>query len=303
MKSRIWIAWIAVILAAVVLGSISAQTFFDRDKHAESFSPRHVISKLDPEVAKPSISYDATMDMLQKVGYSLPSDCNANLISDQGWNKIYWAISWKGHVYAKVDAFTGEIIGIDDYRNVSNEVPCETVSEENVATITLENMKRITDVPDGLGEPDVRTDDDGNFVLLWKQYINNVPVRGGFINARLDKCGNLVSFRKVWHGISVDVNPEITDKEAMDTARAEGLNLSDVLKKRVENADNVYTELVIGRPFNLLDRDKPIYGDYTLFWSVTFEDVQMTLKGPIISMVAIQVDAHSGEVVGMDYTK
>ena len=203
----------------------------------------------------------------------------------------------------KVDASAGEIIGMDDHGDLSNEVPCTTVSEENAATIALENMKRVTDIPDGLGEPDVRTDDDGNFVLLWKQCIDSVPVRGGFINAKLDKCGNLVSFRKVLHGISVDVNPEITDKEALDIARAEGLNLSDVLKKRVKNADKVYTELVIGRPFNLLYRNKPIYGDYTLLWSVTFEDVQMTLKGPIISMVAIQVDAHSGEVVGMDYTK
>ncbi len=302
MKTRIWIG--AIILVAVIFGSISAQMFFDRDEHAESFSPRHVISKLDPDIAKPSISYDVTLDILRNVGYSPLGDCNANLINDHGWNKTYWEISWEGGlVRVKVDASTGEIIGMGDHREVGNEVPCETVSEENVATIALENVRRITDIPDGLGEPAVRTDDDGNFVLLWKQYVDSIPVRGGFINARLDKCGNLVSFRKVWHGISVDVNPEITDKEAMDIARAEGLNLSDVLKKRVENADNVYTELVIGRPFNLLDRDKPIYGDRTLFWSVTFEDVQMTLKGPIISMVAIQVDAHSGEVVGMDYTK
>jgi len=301
MKSRTWIA--AIILVAVIFGSISAQMFFDRDEHTESFSPRHVISKLDPEIVKPSISYDAALDMLQKVGYSPPGDCNANLINDHGWNKTYWEISWEGLVCVKVDAATGEMIGMSDHRDVRNEVPCETVSEGNAATIALENMKRITDVPDGLDEPDVRTDDDGHFVLLWKQYIDSVPVRGGFVNAELDRCGNLVSFRKVWHDVNVDVSPRIADEEAMDIARAEGLNLPDVLKKRVANADNVYAELVIGRPSSPLDRDKPIYGDYTLLWSVTFEDVQMTLKGPVTSAVAIQVDAHSGEVVGMDYTK
>lgn len=302
MKTRIWIA--AIILVAVVLGSISAYMFFDRDEHAESFSPRHVISKLDPDIAKPSISYDVTLDILGNVGYSPPGDCNANLINDHGWNKTYWEISWEGGlVRMKVDAATGEIIGMSDYRDVRNEVPCETVSEGNAATIALENMKHITDVPDGLSEPDVRTDDDGHFVLLWTQYIDNVPVKGGFINAKLDKCGNLVSFRKVWHDINVDVSPGIPDEKAVDMAKAEGLNLPDVLKKRVANADKVYAELVIGRPFNLIDRDKPIYGDYTLLWSVTFEDVQITLRGPVISTVAIQVDAHSGEVVGMVYTK
>ncbi len=302
MKTRIWIA--AIILVAVVLGSISAYMFFDRDEHTESFSPRHVISKLDPDIAKPSISYNVTLDILRNVGYSPPGDCNANLINDHGWNKTYWEISWeKGLVHAKVDASTGEIIGMGDYRDVRKEVPCETVSEGNAATIALENIKRITDIPDGLSEPDVRTDDDGDFVLLWTQYIDSVPVRGGFINAKLDKCGNLVSFRKVWHGINVDVIPGITDENAVDIARAEGLNLPDVLKKRVENADNVYTELVIGRPSSPLDRNKSLYGDYTLLWSVTFEDVRMTIEGPVISTVTIQVDAHSGEVVGMDCTK
>ena len=54
----------AVILVAVVLGGVSAQMFFDRGEHAESFSPRHVISKLDPDIAKPSISYDVTLAIL-----------------------------------------------------------------------------------------------------------------------------------------------------------------------------------------------------------------------------------------------
>ena len=48
-------------------------------------------------------------------------------------------------------------------------------------------------------------------------------------------------------------------------------NLPPLLEKRVTNAKNVSAKLVIKRATNFFDKDKPIYGDYRLIWSIVFE--------------------------------
>ncbi|MCL0046443.1 hypothetical protein M1N18_00440 [Dehalococcoidales bacterium] len=71
---------------------------------------------------------------------------------------------------------------------------------------------------------------------------------------------------------------------------------------RDEIAENIYANLVIKKPFHPLAENKPLYGEYSLIWEVIFENVKEGLE-PTISFVELSIDAHSGELVGMDFTK
>ncbi|MEA2053951.1 MAG: PepSY domain-containing protein [Candidatus Thermoplasmatota archaeon] len=263
-------------------------------------NPRHVILELDPAEVETNISEDQAIQIIRNTGYT-PLDPEIGLIKAEDWGKLYWEIVWwkeEEPVSLKVDANNGDIIGITDF-GAYKAMP-ENVSKENAIVTAKEKIEGMAKVPEDAGKPiiEIKKRFCGNvFSVSWKPEVKGILVEKSFMNIELDPAGNVISFRKVWHEIDIDTKATVTKEEAIKVAKEKALsdNFPQLLRKRVQEAEYIHTELVIKRPTHFLDKSKPLYGEYKLIWSVTFEKDQ--------SLVEIQIDAHSGEYTGIDFTK
>lgn len=263
-------------------------------------NPRHVISELNPAKVETNVSETHAIQIIRNVGYT-PHEAKVRLIEAKDWGKLYWEIVWwkeEEPVSLKVDANNGDIIGITDF-GAYKAMP-ENVSKENAIVIAKEKIEGMAKMPEDAGEAtiEVKKRFCGKvFSVSWKPEVKGTLVEKSFMNIELDPAGNVISFRKVWHKIDIDTKANVTKEEAIKVAKEKALSddFPQLLRKRVQEAEYIHAELVIKRPTHFLDKSKPIYGEYKLIWSVTFEKDQ--------DLVEFQIDAHSGKYAGIDFTK
>ena len=96
------------------------------------------------------------------------------------------------------------------------------MNENNVVSIAIERLEKIIDFPTNAKEIKVMVEGKPYgriFHVSWKHRIDSVPVEGDFISVELDPAGDMISFRKIWHGINVDTKATITEEEAIKKAK------------------------------------------------------------------------------------
>lgn len=298
---------VALLLIAAVAGSYAIADFQRDSKSDEVASARHTFECLDPEVVDTEVSKTEAIKVIEKIGYK-PNNPEFVLIRDYALSKIYWEIDWaeaENSLFFDIDAFTGEILGIFDSSTYQSKP--EEVSLENASEIARKKIEEIGEFPAQAGEPSVERleEKDGEvfYRIFWEQKIEGIPVDRGFMSVTIDPAGNIRYFSKYWQNITIDTKPKITEEEAIEIAgqKAPLIDLPELLRERINLAENVYADLVIKKPFHPLDKGEPLYGEYSLIWEVIFENVEGGLE-PTVSFMALSIDAHSGELVGMDYT-
>lgn len=298
---------IVVLLIAAVVGSY-VMADFQRDREGDEVaSVRHTFECLDPEMVDTEVSKTEAIKVIEKIGYE-PNNPEFVLIRDYARDKTFWEIDWveaEDLLFFDIDAFTGEILAI--FGSSTYESKPEEVSLENAYEIARQKIEEIGEFPAEAGEPSVEKleEEDGKvfYKVFWEQKIEGIPVVRGFMSMTINPAGNIRSFSKCWQNITIDTKPKITEEEAIEIARQKAslIDLPELLRERIDIAENIYANLVIKKPFHPLDENQPIYGEYSLIWEVIFENVEEGLE-PTVSSVELSIDAHSGELVGMDFT-
>jgi len=280
-------------IAVIAWGYISSE----REAYTNNIAPRHIVSVLDPAKTRVNISQDTAVQIIKEKGFQ-PKDARIRLMEAKDWGKIYWEIKWyeKNIVSFKIDADNGEIIGMDNFGCYEKDI--KNVTANNAVEIALQKLEAFIDIPENLGEAslEIKNITYGKiFSIIWKQEMEGIPVENGFLKVKMDPAGNILSFRKIWHSIDIIIAPTIKKEEAIDISKGISKELPEILQERIEKAKKIDARLVIKRPTNFLNKSKPVYEDYSLLWCVVFSNSE--------GAVEIQIDAHSGEWVGIDFTK
>ena len=262
---------------------------------------RHIVEILDPASLDLNISAVEAENIAEEIaGYEI-NEPIVSLIRDNKYNLVCWNISWSNNLI-EIDADTGSVTGIS--------LPSTYDSNSNIVNLknAIETGERKLE---DLGVSQIETqavnvsleNQDGKemYKVVWSQVINEIPVENSFVSILLDPSGNIIQYKNRWHVIDIDTNAIVTAEEAIDIVKekVDSFGLPDILMQRVDKATYIYAYPVVKKPFNILDNEKPIYGEYRLIWEVTFEKNDKDVTG----YVEISIDAHSGEWIGIDYSK
>jgi hypothetical protein len=273
----------------------------EQEDYQNEVTVRHIVEILDPASLDLNISATEAENIAEEIsGYEVNTP-SVSLIRDKKYDLVCWNISWDNNLI-EIDADTGSVTGISlpgTYDSNSNTVNLKNAIETG--------ERKLED----LGVSQIETqavnvsleNQDGKelYKVVWSQVINEIPVEDSFVSILLDPSGNIIQYKNRWHVIDIDINAIVTAEEAINIAKekVDSFGLPDILMQRVNEATDIYANLVVKTPFNILNYDKPIFGEWGLIWEVTFE----RNTEDVISYVEISIDAHSGEWVGTDYSK
>ncbi len=224
----------------------------------------------------------------------------ARILQDNMEGRIYWSLTWVSNgtvaVHALVDADTGEVVFVRDFRYSSAKV--DNIGDmKDVVVLAKEMLKKLGVKEEFLSEPFVRRykenrgglHEDILYDVEWRQLYKGLPVLDGYlavtINPELKRPIGFVV--KLINVREVDVNPRISRGEAVKIAE-------EFLRSRGYKPLKVIDiGLAIGRPnYYWEGTPKPI-GAPTLLWVVKFE----VAIGSLTTQADVQIDAHSGKVV------
>jgi len=273
---------------------------FRQQSSEENGHARHVIESLVEETTATKVSKTDALNTIESLGYLL-DDAKVGLIQDSTVDRTYWEIL-AGKILFKIDASTGELLAISDnnvYESKSSEV-----DSENAVEMAQQKIVAISELPADIGEPLLELKERRGGIIyrvFWQQDKDGIPVESGYMSVELDTSGRIRHFRKFWQDLEVNTLAKVTKDEAIKIAQEKVVTaeLPALLWERIGKAENVYASLVIEKPYNPLDKSKPILGQYCLVWEVVFE------RGTERSYenVELSIDAHSGELVGINFTK
>lgn len=320
---------VTVILALMALVGLStfaaADTFWGKEQVRISDNEnepyvRHVVEQLDGNEVNTQISRTEAFGIVKGLGFNPVGEPKVILASDNAVDRIVWVLSWSQSLLFTIDANTAEIVGIADYSaSLKSSDRLTDTSPDNLVSIATKKLKNIVgQLPPNAGKANVEIDNDLTradsndkmYRVTWTP-MSAIPIEKSFLRITLDSFGNMRHYVNRWAEPDVDRDPIITKDQAITIAKKEATSLKStyVLGDRLENADRIYAELTIKKPFNLLDESKPIVGDYRLIWDVTFAVDQTEGCSSqddtdcVPDYVRIAVDAHSGQIVGTDFSK
>ena len=129
--------------------------------------------------------------------------------------------------------------------------------------------------------------------VKWRQTYNGLPVLGGIvivtINPEVERPVDIAV--RLYNVTGVDTLPRVPREEAVNKARdflaSKGYNVSGL----------VSVDLVVGRPNYFWDGPFKTKGPATLMWLVEFK----ISYGLFETQVDVEVDAHTGQIIGGEY--
>ncbi|MDK6028842.1 PepSY domain-containing protein [Ignisphaera sp. 4213-co] len=303
-------ALLSLILTLIAIGivaytAISPNQGF-RNISNETSKPRYElpIIIIDSDKASVKISLEEAMRMVSRIWDVPKSAPSARVIIDKIEGRTYWSLGWvenSGKVYAMVDAETGQVVLLHDFRykakmdNLKNRARAVEIAVKLLEKLGIPTHM-LTPEPSVLIE---RAPADGpvqeiTYEVMWKQVYKGIQVIDGYVIVSVDPenqrpVGFVVKLLDVEN---ISVEPKITRDSAVAIAteflKSRGYSLGEVAE----------VKLCIGRP-NYYWEGKPIIrGPPSLLWIVVF-------KKPYSDSgtVEVWVDAHSGVVVGGDKTR
>lgn len=309
---------LAVLLPLVVGGVVAGATSFGRagDTHSENHTPLPEV--LDPETAGVMFSMDNAIQNVKMV-WSVPDvNVKGTLIRNSITGETFWFLDWRigsdAILAATVDADTGEIISISDFRfeGRKDELKSTAVAVE----IGLELLRKKGITIDGLSEPKVTivttpmgSWDRITYQVLWHQVEGGTPVPEGYVLVDIDaETGEVVGFGRRHIDVEgADMEASVPMSEAIKTAKE---FIQEYVKEnwgpagRTKDHEVIVldVELVIQRPNYTFWEYR--LGEPTLVWEVFIET---RCKG--INLVTgeesderywflVWVDAYTREIVG-----
>jgi hypothetical protein len=260
------------------------------------------IKALPPNGTTTKVDLEKAVEMVKNI-WDVPSqEPSAKILQDTIEGRVYWSLAWASNgrvvVTSLVDADTGEVVFVRDFRYTAK---ADNIGDmKDVVALAKEVLKRLGIREEFLSEPFVRRyrghqdelHEDILYDVEWGQLYKGLPVLGGYvavtINPELKRPVGFVV--KLVDVREVDVNPHISKDEAIKIAE-EFLRSRGYRPLKVTDVN-----LAIGRPNYYWEGTPKLMGAPTLLWVMKFE----VAMGSLTTQANVQVDAHSGEVVGGD---
>ncbi len=253
------------------------------------------------------ISQSEAVKIVEEAGYEVPYTVDISLEEDIIGRTI-WQIFWQNESKDKkylfeVDAKTGEIVTF----LVPPKDDEPSITDENEAVRTALNYLKGTEqieVPEEIIQNDSYEVTNPEFIIKgWRirfdEKVKGLDIRNSHIIIEISEAGDVIYYLDQWQGIDpgdLSKNDVISETEAIKKAK-EWVNTKAPgrIEKIVGTATGKETELVIERPIPYLEEGDVSEKEPTLLYRVYFtrED----------SYVAVQIDAHTGEYLGMSRTR
>jgi hypothetical protein len=253
-----------------------------------------------PNGTTTKVDLEKAVEMVKNI-WDVPSqEPSAKILQDTIEGRVYWSLAWASNgrvvVTSLVDADTGEVVFVRDFRYTAK---ADNIGDmKDVVALAKEVLKRLGIKEGFLSEPFVRRyrehqgqlHEDILYDVEWRQLYKGLPVLGGYVTVTINPefkrpvgfAVELVEVREV------DTSPHISKDEAIKIAeeflRSRGYNVLEVIN----------VDLAIGRPNYYWEGTPKPMGTPTLLWVAEFK----VAMGSLTTQVNVQVDAHSGEVVG-----
>ncbi|MGC8983306.1 MAG: PepSY domain-containing protein [Desulfurococcaceae archaeon] len=299
---------LALVLLAISIVAYAAVSLNQgpRNVSDEMPEPRYElpIIVIDPDKANVKVSLEEAVEAVSRIWDVPKSTPSAKVVVDKIEGRTYWILGWVeggGYVHAEVDAETGQVVLLRDFRYKARVDNLKSHARAvEIASKLLEKLG----VPAHLlaPEPFVRIKREPaaglvqeiTYEVEWRQVYKGLQVVGGYVIVAVDPenqrpVGFVVKLLDV-EGIPVE--PKIARDSAVAIAaeflKSKGYSIGEVVK----------VELCIRRPNYYWEGRPMAQGPPSLLWVVVF-------KKPYSSSGTIEVwvDARSGLVVGGDQTR
>lgn len=290
--------------------TLQDNTIHDREGVEEYVRPENFVpmtEELDPKTADVRISMDQAIEAIQGL-WSVPdADVRGLLFRDRFKVGTFWWLDWGTDnvwvLHALVDADTGEVVAILDFRYEGKEDNLKDTAR--AVDIGLEMLKKLGVDVNQLMEPKVGIPPSQQitYSVIWYQVHEGLRVLDGYVVVDIDsETLKPVGFAK-WL-----ISTEGIDTKSsvpVDTATSIAKDFIETKGYSVRELINV--ELVIGRSNYFWEGTPKERGEPTLLWQVTLETdlggialEHPSLLGGGKGNTKVWINAHTGEVVGGD---
>ena len=308
-KASPWKIGLTLLLIVVALSTVAwwatGKYFNPREDytHPPPGTYTQPITDLDPAGVSVGVSFEKAVEIVKRI-WDFPDVVPVGkLLNDSVEGRRYWDLIF---VYGgrtvgvvTIDADTGELVALTDHRYPAG---VDNIGDLNkVVEIARGVLAKLGVKEEILSDPVVTryTVNTGQlhegilYDVKWRQTYNGLPVLGGIvivtINPEVKRPVDIAV--RLYNVTGVDTLPRVPREEAVSRARdflaSKGYNVSGL----------VSVDLVVGRPNYFWDGPFKTKGPATLMWLVEFK----ISYGSFETQVDVEVDAHTGHIIGGEY--